>query len=340
MLIEFLNSSLDYQAFSDNEEVQKIAKEALSHISKLYPIYIIMRYHGGEALTNEQINYLDIISDLVTEYEADITLVLNEQDSKTFHAYDEDNCFKYLIHSCYDSSTELTNNVAKIKNFILKSAASRFGNKNINWIFLIEEGIQFSRFTQNKFLECSNVETILITLGMWQYLSTKKVYSDIIDENGIGLSGICSSSNDKTFMIDKVLLSSAMLINLSECNRKHIEFDWMNDLLEDIDFNINMFANGLHVIGIGWPLSITKTLKEYRSDKKVSNFAAGIWAKWGEKVVKNMMVNDHKIIPQFATDFSNIINEYNTSNKHRIIWPKNEVMLTEYISNKKKLYLS
>lgn len=340
-MVEFIteNEMFNYQAFSDILEVQLMAKESLDHVSKLYPIYVMMNYHNGEALTKEQENYLDVLIDLASYYEADITLVVNEQDAQLFREYDEDNVLKFIVHSCYDSHDELSNGLAKIKNLTLKSAASRFGNRNINWIFLIEEGVKFNRFNQNKYQECNKAQDILMVLSIWQYYTTKKAYTVLSDENQIGLTGIAEYEPNKSyqeFIIDKTLLTSALLINLSECNRKHIEFDLMYDVLEDIDFNVNMFASGLHVIGITWPLSITKQPIEYRTNRKLSNFAVNVWAKWGDRVVKKLIVDEHKIEPIFANDFSSIIAEYNSSNRHRIIWPKNELIWAEYLAQKKK----
>ena len=341
METETYNDSYDYVSFSDNEEVQKIAKESLSHISKLYPIYILMNYHGGNQLEKEQIEYLDMLLDLVNQFDADITFVVNEQDIQMLKGYDSENSFKYIVHSCYDSNTDLTNNIPKIKNLVLKTAASRFGNKNIGWIFLIEEGVRFSHCSlQNKFVECKNAEELFLVFGIWQYLLTKSGYSFLKDENPIGVGGIVSDSDatSQKFTIDKTLISSAMLINLSECNRKHVEFDSINDVLEDIDFNINVISNGLHVVGISWPLNVAKTMNDKRSDKKISNLALNFWAKWGDKVVKSITVLNNKIKLIFVSDFSEILNEYNSSNRHRIIWPKNERLLVEYLEQKRKLH--
>ena len=339
-MVEFIteNELFDYQAFSDDVDIQHLAREAVEHSTKLYPIYIMMHYHNGEQLTKEQIDWLELLIDFVAYYDADITLVLNEQDLQTFRDYDEDNNFKYLVHSCYDSSNELSNNIARIKNFILKSAASRFGNKNINWIYLIEEDVKINRFTQQRFVECTHVQDVAISFAIWQYLTTKKAYSFLKDENVVGLSGITESKNKfQEFIIDKALMTSALLINLSECNRKHIEYDLMSDIMEDEDFNVSMFANGLHVAGIGWPLSLTRLNHEYRTSRKLSNLAINLWAKWGDKIVKKLFVDNNQIKPLIASDFSNIIEEFNSSSKHRIQWPKNEVVLAEYLTKKRDI---
>lgn len=335
------NDLFDFQAFSDNADIQSLARESISHISKIYPIYLMVNYHNGQPLEKENIKFLDMLLDLVNQYDLDITLVVNEQDAQTFHEYDTCNSFRYLIHSCYDSTNELSNNIAKIKNFILKSAASRFGNRNINWVFLLEDGVRFNRIIKSKLAECDTSEQLFLCLGIWQYLTTKKVRSAINDENEIGLTGIRNPSgteSNQDFGIDESLISSAYLVNLSECNRKHIEFDLMNDVLEDIDFNVNMFANGLHVVTMSWPLSISKTSTEYRSNRKLSNLAINVWAKWGDKVVKTFMVDNNKIKPIFVSDFSNIIEEFNASSRHRIYWPKDEKLLVEYMIQKKKIH--
>ena len=187
---------------------------------------------------------------------------------------------------------------------------------------------------------------------MWQYLSTKKAYTDIEDENNIGLTGICSVIDSDVFskvpayknvnhyyLKDRYLCSKALLINLSECNRKHIEFDLMNDVLEDVDFNVNMFANGLHVIALAEPLAIDSScIKEYRSKRKLSNMTLNLWAKWGDKVVQNLVVEDNQIKPRFVSNFCDIIDEFNSSSRHRMFWPKNENLLKEYMSQKKKMH--
>jgi hypothetical protein len=189
---------------------------------------------------------------------------------------------------------------------------------------------------------------------MWQYTSTKLAYINIEDENNIGLSGIATLKDEPKFYgyskfrndyedsiiyysaKDQYLCSKALLINLSECNRKHIEFDLMNDVLEDADFNINMFANGLHVVTLASPLAIKfPNVKEYRSNRKLSNMTLNLWAKWGDKVVQNMVVEDNQIKPVFAIDFSKIIEEFNSSSKHRMTWPKNGRLLAEYMKQKK-----
>lgn len=340
--MNFINQ--DCLSFFDGDDANaELATFSMNHVSNIYPIYVMLYYHGGESLTEEQIQYFDLLRNLIEQHHVDITLVVNEQDIQTLQEYDVNNCFKYLIHSCYDSKDELSNNISKIKNFILKSAASRFGNRNISWVFLLEEGVNFYRKTKEKYVECNTPKDMFIFLCMWQYLSTKKAYTDIEDENNIGLTGICmiKDINDSTnsYIKDKYLCSKALLINLSECNRKHIEFDLMNDVLEDIDFNINMFANGLHVIALAEPLAIDYScIKEYRSKRKLSNMTLNLWAKWGDKVVQNLVVEDNQIKPRFVSDFSKIIDEFNSSTKHRMSWPKNERLLKEYMNQKKKMH--
>ena len=333
----------EHDLFSDNDSINELARESIEHISKVYPIYVMFHYHNGEPLTKEQTEYLDILYDLVSMYDLDITLVVNEQDAQTLHDYDDSNEFKYLVHSCYDSKDELSNNISKIKNFILKSAASRFGNKNISWIYLIEEGVKFYRKQTSKYLECKTAVEYITFFSIWQYLSTKKVYAYITDENDIGMTGVCNILDCDKFtypIIDKYLCSGAMLINLSECNRKHIEFDLMNDVLDDVDLNVNMFANGLHVVALPNPLGIENTFKEYRSNRKLSNLALNLWAKWGDKVVQNLVIENNQIKPKFASDFSGIVSEFNSSSRHRMFWPKNEKLLKEYMSQKKKMHVN
>lgn len=342
----------DCLSFFDGDDANaELATFSINHVSNIYPIYVMLYYHGGESLTEEQIQYFDLLRNLVEQYHVDITLVVNEQDVQILQEYNVNNCFKYLIHSCYDSKDELSNNISKIKNFILKSAASRFGNRNISWVFLLEEGVNFYRKIKEKYVECNTPKDIFIFLCMWQYLSTKKAYTDIEDENNIGLTGICSVIDSDVFskipaykninfyLKDRYLCSKALLINLSECNRKHIEFDLMNDVLEDVDFNINMFANGLHVIALAEPLAIDSScIKEYRSKRKLSNMTLNLWAKWGDKVVQNLVVEDNQIKPRFVSNFCDIIDEFNSSSKHRMTWPKNERLVKEYMMQKKKMH--
>jgi hypothetical protein len=345
--------------FGYNTESAELAVLSIKHISDVYPIYIMLHYHGGEVLSKEQLKYFDLLKGLIKDHNLDITLVVNEQDVQNIREYDTDNLFKYLVHSCYDSKDELSNNISKIKNYILKSAASRFGNKNISWVFLIEEDVKFFRRITLKYVECKTPDDWFKVLCIWQYIATKRAYSEIEDENNIGLSGITTLKDEPNFYgiskfrneyedfviyysaKDQYLCSKALLINLSECNRKHIEFDLMNDVLEDADFNINMFANGLHVVTLASPLAIDfGTRKEYRSNKKLSNMALNLWAKWGDKVVQNLVVENNQIKAKFATDFSKIIEEFNSSNKHRMNWPKNERLLKEYMNQKKRMHQS
>ncbi len=340
---KYTRDMFDFDSFADGStSIKELLEDAMTHISKIYPIYIMLRYHRGEPLTKEQLRYMDMLSELVSQYDVDITLVVNEQDIQMFKEYDGDKVFKFLVHSCYDSADELSNNVSKIKNFILKSAASRFGNRNIGWIFLIEEGIRFYKINKNDFIECKTAEDLLFVFGIWQYVATKDSYSEIEDENNIGLSGICDVNfckqtlNEK--IIDSQLCSGALLINLSECYRKHIEFDLMNDVLEDVDFNVNMFANGLHVIALCWPIGIMQTLKDYRSYRKISNFILNTWAKWGDRIITEILVEKNKLKAVFAERFNEIIDEFNASSKHRIIWPKNEKLFAEYLDQKKKIH--
>lgn len=349
MVCFYKNSSTTQELDLDADLVQK----SIEHISKIYPIYIMLYYHGGDALNDEQTNYLNLLCEMIGNYNLDITLVVNEQDIQTIRDYDKSNLFKYLVHSCYDSKDGLSNSISKIKNFILKSAASRFGNKNISWVFLIEESVKFYKKQIGNYVECKESNELYTFFCIWQYLTTKKVYADIKDENNIGLTGVCTIEDSYDFLSkfantenrkyyiseDQYLCSKALLINLSECNRKHIEFDLMNDVLEDIDFNINMFANGLHVVTLSYPLAIEfPQIKEYRSNRKLSNMTLNLWAKWGDKVVQNLVVENNQIKPVFASDFFKIIEEFNLSSKHRMTWPKNERLLGEYMKQKKRMH--
>jgi hypothetical protein len=343
-MTKFTRDMFDFDSFADgSKSVKDLLEDAMSHISKIYPIYIMLRYHRGEPLTKEQLRYMDMLSELVSQYDIDITLVVNEQDVQMFKEYDGDKVFKFLVHSCYDSNDELSNNIAKVKNFILKSAASRFGNRNIGWIFLIEEGIRFYKHSKdNEFVECKTADDLLFALGIWQFIATKDSYAEITDENNIGLSGICNVDFCKQSWygksIDSQLCTGALLINLSECYRKHIEFDLMNDVLEDVDFNVSMFANGLHVVALCWPIGILQTLQDYRSYRKISNFILNTWAKWGDRIITEILVEKNKLKAVFAEKFDDIIDEFNSTNRHRIVWPKNERLLAEYLAQKKKIH--
>jgi hypothetical protein len=111
----------------------------------------------------------------------------------------------------------------------------------------------------------------------------------------------------------------------------------MIDLEETTDFNISVLSNGLHLVMLTYPIFIEPMIEETWSQKKQNNMNLNLWAKWGDKVVQQFKVEDGCIKPILVNDFANIIIEYNTSNKHRIAWPKNEQMYAEYLSQKKKI---
>lgn len=341
MIYEF-DQELNYESFSLDLPIQRMAKESILHTSKIYPIYVICKYHAGKELTENQILFLDSLSEFADKYDIDITLVYNEQDNKTYYEYNKENEFKLklLQHSCYDSNIDLSNNRSKIKNFIMKTAFSRFGNKNLDWFYLIDEGIRFKRISntnRNAQTDCLSADNLLIFFSIWQYYSTKMPRTIFKDENQIGLTGLSTVTNLEQFSIDREIIRYALLINAAECNRRHIEFEQMIDLEETTDFNISIISNGLHLVMLTYPIFIEDTLGEYWSQKKQNNMNLNLWAKWGDKVVQQFRVEDGCIKPILVNDFENIIIEYNTSNKHRIAWPKNEQMYAEYLSQKKKI---
>ena len=343
MVYEF-GQELDFESFSLDIVVQKMAKESISHTSKIYPIYVFCKYHAGKELTENQILFLDSLSEFADKYDIDITLVYNEQDNKAYYEYNKENDFKLklLQHSCYDSNVDLSNNRSKIKNFIMRTAFSRFGNKNLDWFYLIDEGVRFKRISNirnniNVITDCLSADNLLIFFSMWQYCSTKMTRTIFKDENQIGLTGLSQSTNLERFSIDKDIIKHALLINAAECNRRHIEFEQMVDLEETTDFNISILSNGLHLVMLTYPIFIEPKIEETWSQKKQNNMNLNLWAKWGDKVVQQFKVEDGCIKPILVNNFEDIIIEYNTSNKHRIAWPKNEQMYAEYLSQKKKI---
>ena len=339
-----LGQELDFESFSLDIVVQKMAKESISHTSKIYPIYVFCKYHAGKELTENQILFLDSLSEFADKYDIDITLVYNEQDNKAYYEYNKENEFKLklLQHSCYDSNVDLSNNRSKIKNYIMRTAFSRFGNKNLDWFYLIDEGVRFKRISNiknntNVITDCLSADNLLIFFSMWQYCSTKMTRTIFKDENQIGLTGLSTSVNLERFSIDKDIIKHALLINAAECNRRHIEFEQMVDLEETTDFNISILSNGLHLVMLTYPIFIEPKIEETWSQKKQNNMNLNLWAKWGDKVVQQFKVEDGCIKPILVNNFEDIIIEYNTSNKHRIAWPKNEQMYAEYLSQKKKI---
>lgn len=342
-MIYEIGQELNYESFSLDIAIQKMAKEAVMHTSKIYPIYVICKYHGGKELSDKQIMFLDSLSEFADKYDIDITIVYNEQDNKEYYEYNKENEFKLklLQHSCYDSNVDLSNNRSKIKNFIMRSAFSRFGNRNLDWMFMIDEGVCFKRISstkndENTVTDCLSADNMLIFFSMWQYYSTKMTRTIFKDENQIGLTGLSKSINLEQFSIDKEIIQNALLINAAECNRRHIEFEQMIDLEETIDFNMSIISNGLHLVVLAWPIFIEETLEETWTQKKQNNLNLNLWAKWGDKVVQRFKVEDGCIKPILVNNFEGIISEYNASNKHRITWPKNEQMYAEYLSQKKK----
>lgn len=343
-MIYEIDQELNYESFSLDIAIKKMAKESILHTSKIYPIYVICKYHAGKELDENQILFLDSLSTFADKYDIDITLVYNEQDSKTYYEYNKENDFKLklLQHSCYDSNVDLSNNRSKIRNFIMKTALSRFGNKNLDWFYMIDEGVKFRRISnirnnENIFTDCLSADNLLIFFSIWQYYSTKMTRTIFKDENQIGLTGISQSICLAQFSIDKDIVENALLINAAECNRRHIEFEQMIDLEETIDFNISIISNGLHLVVLTYPLSIEKSIEETWSQKKQNNMNLNLWAKWGDRAVQQFKVEDGFIRPILVNSFENIILEYNSSNKHRIAWPKNEQMYVEYLSQKKKI---
>ena len=347
MVLDLL-TELNYEDYSLVPDVQRMAKEAISHTSKIYSIYIMCKYHAGQELDNNQILFLDAIIELIDKHDVDVTLVCNEQDLNIYLEYNKENDFKIklLSHSCYDSNTDLSNNRSKIRNFILKTASSRFGNKNIDWLYMIDEGVIFKRVSNNKngvisFTNCLSADSLLITLSIWQYYTTKFVRQSMNDENQIGMTGFSSyynlCDNKEQMRVDKSILNNAILINMSECNRKHIDFEQMIDVFETIDFNFTIASNGLHSVLLAYPICVDQTLKETWNQRKQNNMNLNLWAKWGDKVVKEFKIENNLIVPIFIDDFSSIIKEYNSSNKHRMTWPKNDQMYSEYLTQKKKI---
>lgn len=344
IMIYEVGQELNYESFSLDIAIQRMAKESVLHTSKIYPIYVFCKYHAGKELSENQILFLDAMSEFAEKYDIDITLVYNEQDNKTYYEYNKENEFKLklLQHSCYDSNVDLSNNRSKIKNFIMKSAFSRFGNKNLDWMFLIDEGVKFKRISgirnnENVMTDCLSADNLLIFFSIWQYYATKMPRTIFKDENQIGLAGLSRDSNLMQFSIDKDIIENAFLINAAECNRRHIEFEQMIDLEESIDFNMSIVSNGLHLVLLTYPIFIEPMLEETWTQKKQNNMNLNLWAKWGDKVVQKFKVEDGCIKPVLVNSFENIILEYNSSNKHRIVWPKNEQMYAEYLSQKKKI---
>lgn len=338
------DQDLNYESFSLDIAIQKIAKESIAHTSKIYPIYVICKYHAGKELNENQILFLDSLSEFAEKYDIDITLVYNEQDNKSYYEYNKENDFKLklLQHSCYDSNVDLSNNRSKIRNFITKTALSRFGNKNLDWFYMIDEGIRLKRISnirnnENIVTDCLSADNILIFFAIWQYYTTKMPRTIFKDENQIGLTGISRTISLEQFSIDKETIQYALLINAAECNRRHIEFEQMIDLEEITDFNISVISNGLHLVVLTYPIFIENTIDEPWTQKKQNNMNLNLWAKWGDKVVQQFKVEDGYIKPILVNSFKSIITEYNSSNKHRIAWPKNEQMYVEYLSQKKKI---
>ena len=207
---------------------------------------------------------------------------------------------------------------------------------------MIDEGVKFRRISniknnENIMTDCLNADNLLIFFSIWQYFTTKMTRTIFKDENQIGLTGISKMANLEQFSIDKDIIKSALLINAAECNRRHIEFEQMIDLEETTDFNISVISNGLHLVILTNPISIEETIEETWTQKKQNNMNLNLWAKWGDKVVQQFKVEDGYIKPVLVNSFEIIILEYNSSNKHRIAWPKNEQMYVEYLSQKKKI---
>jgi hypothetical protein len=378
------------KAFSDDPQVQELAKTAVMYFSiktsgeisglpspgcfgyspKQIPpiqIYCLSRLDPktGE-IPETSVSNLRLWSSVAFHYygliQVNLVTLHTQVDKFKKHYPEVQGQFEYAPHHIYDYRPPdksicngCHNPMGNIRNSIIRHAtkatatAIPFFHRD-NWIVMVDDDMYLNRVTKVDFnqdnivqeiKQCTTADELIIALLIWYYLT----FSIEINVRPVGISGfatyqsLCKPVIDHgstpyslksikddimknstvygKIRVDNTRLTNMVLLNISKMFSNGIRYETEWDLWEDLDINLQFAINGLHNIGIIWPISMGETRKMAGKDAvveynigKINNLAIGMYEKWGNLVKFRVMDfgDGQKAVNTKLPDFNGLVN--------------------------------
>ena len=247
--------------------------------SKLFPIFFLSKPGKDLCPSETTKKCIRIYDKLAEEYGTSVN-ILTGIEAKAAYEKEFPHCKIY----CHEFNA--LENVQHIPSMIRNRILDLGKMIDADWLYMLDDDFALTWFDDSAGVEriIVDVDKLHTALCIWQFYIEK-------DAGIVGMP-VVNSFSERHNVVDDVRLCQGVLLNRKKLEECRIRYDETQTIWEDFDLLIQIAHEGLHQIGIRYPIHFTELRGMCSRDSsvvydvnKLNRLSINLYRKWGKKII-------------------------------------------------------